>query len=85
MGIFSKVFNSSDLVSGMARRLGADIASDLLENPDTNATKMRSLVIRCAACRDQEGCAALQQGRAHLDHAPDYCMNKDYLEHLARG
>ncbi len=85
MGIFSKVFNSADLVSGMARRLGADISSGLLENPDMNATKMRSLVIRCAACRDQGGCAAIQQSRARLDHAPDYCMNKDYLEHLSRG
>lgn len=85
MGIFANIFQSADLVSGMASRLGADLAEDLLEYPDTNATRLRGLVIRCAACRDQKGCASLQKGCDHLSAAPDYCMNKDYLEHLAQA
>lgn len=85
MGIFSGFFQSTDLVEGMARRLGADLSSDIAARPDSAALRLRSLVIRCAACREQEKCRALQAGCSRLHATPGYCMNKDELERLARS
>ena len=85
MGIISRIFGSADLVSGMARRLGADLGGALGESPDITALRLRSMVIRCAACRDQPGCEALQRAHDRLDRAPDYCMNRTILERHARA
>ena len=85
MGILSRVFQSTDLVDGMARRLGADLSADIAEHPDTAATRLRSLVIRCTACREREECRTLQSRCNHLRTAPAYCMNRDELARLAHA
>lgn len=84
MSIFSKLSDSTDLVNGMAQRLGVDVAADIANSPDTAAKKLRQRVILCSSCSDQKGCAELQASTTHLDHAPDYCMNKHALEREAR-
>ena len=80
MGLFSRLAGSADLVTGMADRLGADLAGPTLRDAERAAVEHRAMVLRCSACTDQPGCADLQAGSDHLDRAPDYCMNKDILD-----
>ena len=80
MGIFSKLSDSANLVHGMADRLGADLSGPVLRNPDRAAIEYRAMVLRCATCSDQPGCTVLQASCTHLDHAPDYCLNRHILD-----
>ena len=82
MSLFKRIARSSDLASGMMNRLGADVADRLVREPDLFAGEVRSIIIRCAACSDQEGCARLQAENETLAHPPAYCLNADRLEHL---
>lgn len=80
MGLFSKLNRSGDLASGMAERRGVDLSDRILQNPDAGGQEFRRILMRCAHCSDQEGCAALQAGNDHLDAAPNYCMNKSLFD-----
>lgn len=80
MGLLSKLSKSTDLVNGMANRLGADLGDLVASDPILQGPKYRSMVLRCSGCTDQDACGELQAGCASLDHAPDYCVNKDILE-----
>ncbi|MDK3074149.1 DUF6455 family protein [Sedimentitalea sp. JM2-8] len=80
MGLLSKLSRSTDLVNGMAGRLGADLGDLIASNPDLQGPKYRGMVLRCSSCSDQDACTELQAGCDTLQHAPDYCVNKDVLE-----
>lgn len=80
MGLFSRISQSANLVHGMAARLGTDVANPILRNADQAAPAFRAMILRCSACTDQAACADLQARNAHLEAAPDYCMNKAELE-----
>lgn len=82
MKLFSKLASHTDLVNGMATRLGADLGEMILRNPDTEAAHYRSMVMKCTGCRDPEGCRSLLEANDHLSEAPDYCVNKATLEAL---
>lgn len=82
MGFFARIYNSTDLMNGMADRLGSDFARRITLNPDVFASKYRSMAFGCSRCTDQESCASLQTSFTHLDAAPDYCVNKFELEAL---
>ena len=45
MSIFSKVADSTDLVNGMAQRLGVDVATEIANSPDAAAKKLRQIEI----------------------------------------
>ncbi len=85
MGIFAKLFQSTDLVKGMADRLGSNLSDALLRDPENQAPKFRSMVMRCSSCTDQAACADLQARCDHLEEAPDYCRNKYTLERAKAG
>lgn len=84
MGIFRKLSQSADLVNGMAERIGADLAGAAAADPETGAVRYRSAVLGCSGCAAQGECRQLQDGCTHLDEAPEYCVNKDMLEGMAR-
>lgn len=85
MGLFNKLAQSADLVNGMAQRVGADFAGATAADPETEAVRYRSAVLGCSTCRSQGECQQLQDGCTHLDAAPEYCVNKDMLEAMARN
>ncbi|MBE1282457.1 MAG: adenylosuccinate lyase [Rhodobacteraceae bacterium] len=85
MGLFSKMGQSADLVSGMSERLGVDLSDAVARDPEIEGYKYRRAVMRCSQCSDQEGCLKLQANSTHLDQAPSYCMNKDLFEHTKNG
>ena len=67
---FEKFDRSTDLVRGMADRTGVDLTDPAL------AVQFRQMVMACAGCENQGGCAKLQAANDTLDSAPDYCQNK---------
>ncbi|MEP4038479.1 DUF6455 family protein [Pseudophaeobacter sp.] len=81
MGLFSKLGQSTDLVEGMADRLGVDFADSIAADPEAEGRKFRRAVLNCSHCGNQAGCADLQAENAHLDEAPSYCRNRDMLAH----
>ncbi|MEP2718205.1 DUF6455 family protein [Pseudophaeobacter sp.] len=85
MGLFSKLGQSTDLVEGMADRLGVDFADDIVRDPETGGRKFRRAVLNCSHCSNQAGCADLQAETDHLAEAPDYCRNRDMLAHMPKG
>lgn len=81
MGLFSKLGQSTDLVEGMADRLGVDFADSMAADPEMEVRKFRRAVLNCSHCDNQAGCADLQAANTHLDKAPSYCRNRDMLAH----
>lgn len=85
MGIFDRLSASTDLVLGMAERLGVDMDAVVLHDPERGAVRLRSLALRCSGCPNQGGCTELQRACEHLDAAPVYCRNKGFLDHAAHA
>lgn len=79
MSIFSRISESAGLVSGMASRLDIDLADRIPAAPESAARGYAAMVMRCAGCRAQAACRQLQDANPILDHAPDYCRNRDIL------
>lgn len=77
MTFFSRMSESTDLVSGMASRLDVDFADRMADRPETVARSFASMVMRCAGCREHAACKKLQEENLMLAAAPDYCMNRD--------
>ncbi|KPD11397.1 DUF6455 family protein [Phaeobacter sp. 11ANDIMAR09] len=84
MGLFSKLGQSTDLVEGMADRLGVDFGQNMAADPEAEGRKFRRAVMNCSHCTNQAGCADLQAANSHLDEAPSYCRNHDMLAHRAK-
>lgn len=80
MGFFTKLSDSAGLVSGMANRVGVDLVDRLADSPELLGPAYRSMVMRCSKCAHQDACAQLQASSDRLDHAPDYCQNRDILD-----
>ncbi|TDK51279.1 DUF6455 family protein [Antarcticimicrobium luteum] len=80
MGFIRRLSNSTDLMLGMAERLGVDLDAAISQDPRQGALQVRSMALRCSGCANQSGCAELQGRCDHLDAAPDYCRNKDFME-----
>ncbi|MEL7125713.1 MAG: DUF6455 family protein [Pseudomonadota bacterium] len=77
MSVVTRISESADVMSGMMTRLHKaplgprDIATQ------AHARRLREMVLRCASCPDQPGCAAMQAMSLTCDAPPDYCPNKD--------
>jgi hypothetical protein len=85
MGLFSKLGQSTDLVNGMADRLGFELDEQVARDPETEGNKYRRAVMRCSKCTNQSGCIELQKQTSHLEQPPAYCMNSDMFEHANDG
>lgn len=85
MGLFSKLGQSTDLVEGMADRLGIDYGEVIARDPETEGRKFMRAVMNCSRCSNQEGCADLQAQCDHLLRTPNYCRNSDMLDHMRKG
>jgi len=85
MGLMRKLFRSADLVNGMSQRLGIDQAERLSRDPDGEGRRLMQMVARCAACRQQPACAALQAGHDQLAACPSYCENRACFDGLKRN
>ena len=85
MSIFSKLAKSTDLVNGLAARLGADLGALVQNDSEMQTPKYRSMVLNCCNCSDQAACARLQDTFSELDTAPDYCRNHDFMNSVRRG
>ncbi|EDZ46733.1 conserved hypothetical protein [Rhodobacterales bacterium Y4I] len=82
MGLFAKLARSSDLVQGMASRLGLDYGEIVAADPRAQGRKYMRAVLRCSTCVNQDGCSSLQREAAKLEEAPSYCRNARLLAHL---
>ncbi|MEW2913381.1 DUF6455 family protein [Leisingera sp. JC11] len=82
MGLFAKLGRSSDLVQGMASRLGIDYGEMVSGDPEAQGRKYMRAVLRCSTCRNQDGCSDLQQEMSELAEAPSYCRNAQLLAQL---
>ena len=59
------------------------IGAEAFEAHPDLAARYRSAVLNCTHCQKTGECQGWQKGHAHADHAPDYCLNKGFLEDLA--
>ncbi|MFY0311405.1 DUF6455 family protein [Leisingera sp. D0M16] len=82
MGLFAKLGRSSDLVQGMASRLGVDYGEIVASDPQAQGQKYMRAVLRCSTCRNQQGCSDLQKEVTELTEAPSYCRNARLLAHM---
>ncbi|EBA16324.1 hypothetical protein RSK20926_21400 [Roseobacter sp. SK209-2-6] len=85
MGLFSKLGQSTDLVEGMADRLGIDYGEVVARDPETEGRKFMRAVLNCSKCSNQDGCAKLQAQSDQLATTPDYCRNTDMLHRMQQG
>jgi len=85
MGLFSKLGQSTDLVEGMADRLGVELADSMAKDPEAEGRRFRRAVLNCSHCGNQAGCADLQAANSHLEEAPSYCRNRDMLTHMTKS
>ncbi|MEL0438705.1 DUF6455 family protein [Phycobacter sp. K97] len=85
MGLIKKLEHSTDLVNGMADRLGIDMGEIIARDPEHEGPKLMRAIMRCSHCEDQGGCTRLQAEHDHLDAAPAYCQNKDVFDRISRG
>lgn len=83
MGIFDKLDGRADLMGQMAETVGVDFAEAIIKDPEMART-YRQAVRRCAHCKHDGECKSWMKEHAHAEETPEYCLNKDILEHLAR-
>ena len=84
MGFFSNLAASTDLVQGMATRLGRNTAKLVTADPEIAGYRYRQAVLRCRSCTHQAECTKLQSAVTTLDSAPSYCRNSALFETYAR-
>lgn len=82
MGLFRKIAESNDLVTGMTSRLGIDMAERMMRNPERETSLVRSMAMACMGCNGHLSCALLQADSDHLDAAPAFCRNRETLAAL---
>lgn len=85
MGLFSKLGQSTDLVEGMADRLGIDYGEIVAKDPEAEGRKFMRAVLNCSHCSNQDGCAELQAQSSQLSDTPEYCRNRDMLSHMRKS
>jgi hypothetical protein len=84
MNLFKKLDDHSDLMGKMSEKVGVDWSEKLADNPEL-ARQYRSAVMTCTHCRSVGECKGWQAEHDSAEAAPDYCLNKDLLGHLAEG
>lgn len=84
MRMMNKLALSSDLVNGMADRLGVDIPARLVRNPELEAIRLKAAIARCSHCTNQDDCVDLQGCTSRLEDTPDYCQNKNLFKQIRR-
>ncbi|MGR3759667.1 DUF6455 family protein [Roseobacteraceae bacterium NS-SX3] len=84
MGLFAKLGRSTDLVQGMAGRLGIDYGEIVARDPETEGQKFRRAVMRCSHCSNQDGCTDLQNASSELPDTPSYCQNRDLFAQMRK-
>lgn len=84
MGFFSRISESSDLVSTMAERLGISVGDAMLKDGEQAALAYRQAVMRCAGCVHKGECRSLLGSETTLDAAPSYCRNQSKFRQFAR-
>lgn len=85
MGLFRKMSLSTGLVNGMSDRLDVGLIDAVIRNPEEMAQEYRAMVLRCSTCTQQDACTKLQATHDHLDHAPEYCLNKAELKAYSKA
>lgn len=82
LGFFKKIDRHSELMNGMAARVGVDVAGEVAEQ-HIKAQDYRDALLRCSHCDSVEACAEWQKDNDHAEVAPPYCRNRDLFAHLA--
>ncbi|WP_299693026.1 DUF6455 family protein [uncultured Tateyamaria sp.] len=82
MPLFTKTATSADLMSGMMSRLRKSPIGPREHATQAHARRLREMVLRCVACPDQPGCAAVQAMSLTLPEPPDICPNKAAFQML---
>ena len=82
IGFFKKIDRHSELMSGMAERLGVDLGDEVAEH-HIRAQDYRDALVRCTHCDNVGACVEWQQENEHADVAPPYCRNRDLFSQLA--
>ena len=82
MSFVSRIPQSANLMSGMMTRLHKAPLDPREVATQAHARRLREMVLRCASCPDQEGCAALQAMSMTCAAPPDCCPNWDAFQRL---
>lgn len=83
MGFFRKLGDSAELAGGMADRLGIDMPARILADPDHEAARYRTMVLRCSGCEGQASCRLTQSSGAAMTSPPGYCRNRTMFLDMA--
>jgi hypothetical protein len=82
--MFKKLDDHADLSSRMAKRAGADVGARVASG-DLHPETLRAAILKCADCTETCACRVLLQGDTQKGEIPDYCLNKDLFEDIARN
>ena len=84
MKVFEKLDKHSGLVSKMSSTVGADWTEKLAEDSSL-ASQYRNAVMTCTHCKHVGECQGWLNEHDTAPETPDYCLNKELLEKLARS
>lgn len=84
MGLFRKLGDSAELAGGMAERLGIDLPARILADPDHEAARYRTMVLRCAGCEGKASCRLMQGASGDMSSPPGYCRNRTMFMDMTR-
>ena len=82
MSFVSRIPQSANLMSGMMTRLRKAPLDPREIATQAHAQRLRQMVLRCAACPDQAGCAAMQAMSLTCNAPPDCCPNREAFQRL---
>jgi hypothetical protein len=82
LGFFKKIDRHSELMNGMAERVGVDLAGEVAER-HIKAQDYRDALLRCSHCDSVEACVEWQKDNDHAEVAPPYCRNRELFSHLS--
>lgn len=83
MGFFRKLGDSAELAGGMAERMGIDLPARILADPDHEAARYRTMVLRCSGCEGQASCRLVQRACVDVPSPPGYCRNRTMFMDMA--
>lgn len=83
MGFFNKLDGRPQLMGDMANTLGIDFAEKIQKDPELVRT-YRQALLQCSHCKHDGECKSWMEDHPSASETPDYCRNKELLEHLAQ-
>ena len=83
--MLKKLNKHADLMSKMTEKVGLELGDELLSGK-LSAIEIRDAVVTCTHCKNVSDCQKfLDDANANVEHAPEYCLNKQMISKLRRN